>query len=246
MAAVGAWASRILPPVERGPRNSIVAARPAGPVGPRRFSFPVSLPRCGSSAGPTTASGPALNAVCARPRARCRWWSSASSSRRETMARMLADSPYLDAAPDLTRPRTCGQFHEQARRAMEGLGGWVVLSTPKADPQHAAPVRRPRCRGGRRKSTAFRSSPTTDADAGSEGSRQRRARRRRSRRRSQRGGAHAVERRPTVSPADLQRIVENQRMPADWITAVIDSERPDRGPPPRCRALGRPDVDATT
>ncbi len=50
-------------------------------------------------------------------------------SQRETVARFLADSTALDGAPNLTEA-DLRAFYEQARRATEGLGGWVVLSTP--------------------------------------------------------------------------------------------------------------------
>ena len=50
-------------------------------------------------------------------------------SRRETVARVLADSPYLDDAPHLT-DASVRNFYEQSRRATDGLDGWVVLSTP--------------------------------------------------------------------------------------------------------------------
>ena len=51
-------------------------------------------------------------------------------SKRETIARILADSPYLDSAPELSEA-DLRRFYEQARRAMEGIGGWVVLSTAR-------------------------------------------------------------------------------------------------------------------
>jgi len=50
-------------------------------------------------------------------------------SQRETVARFLADSTALDSAPNLSEA-DLRAFYEQARRATEGLGGWVVLSTP--------------------------------------------------------------------------------------------------------------------
>ncbi|MEO7335924.1 MAG: response regulator [Caldimonas sp.] len=51
-------------------------------------------------------------------------------SKRETVARILADSPYLDRAPDLS-DTDLRNFYEEARRAGQGLGGWVTLSSPK-------------------------------------------------------------------------------------------------------------------
>src|SRR5206468_3606814 len=49
--------------------------------------------------------------------------------KREIVARILAGSPYLDAGPNLP-PEDLRRFYEEARRVSEGLGGWVVLSSP--------------------------------------------------------------------------------------------------------------------
>jgi len=145
-------------------------------------------------------------------------------SQRETIARLLADSPYLDAAPDLTES-DLRNFYEQARRASDGLGGWVVLATPRA---HVLNTLRPfgealpRLVEGQTANFPFvTGSPKLSGLAKGVVSGQLAA--------SiqvpvTRRGATPLNVGFTISPLELQRLVESQRMPANWIGAVIDSE----------------------
>ncbi len=48
--------------------------------------------------------------------------------KRETIARLLADSPYLDGAPNLSAANRAA-FYAQAQRAGAGLGGWIALQS---------------------------------------------------------------------------------------------------------------------
>jgi signal transduction histidine kinase/CheY-like chemotaxis protein len=142
---------------------------------------------------------------------------------RETVARFLADSTALDNAPALSESdlRT---FYEQARRATEGLGGWVVLTTPTGqllNTQRPLGETLPQWAEGQGGFPFVMSEPALSGLA-----------------RGPTGGELAasiqvpVKRRGAtplnvglrVSPADLQRIVENQRMPREWIIAVIDRD----------------------
>ena len=141
-------------------------------------------------------------------------------SRRETVARILADSPLLDAAPDLA-PGDLERFYEQARRATEGIGGWVVLSTPQGPvlstrrpfgvpmPPGEPPLfqfvdRAPVLsgllpgQGGEARVAAFEVPVVRD-------------------------GRTPMNVGLAVPSADLQRLLNEQRMPEGWITAVVDS-----------------------
>ena len=145
-------------------------------------------------------------------------------SQRETIARLLADSPYLDAAPDLTES-DLRNFYEQARRASDGLGGWVVLATPRAQVLNTLrPLGEalPRLVEGQTANFPFvTGSPKLTGLAKGVVSGQLAA--------SiqvpvTRRGATPLNVGFTISPLELQRLVESQRMPASWIGAVIDSE----------------------
>jgi signal transduction histidine kinase/CheY-like chemotaxis protein len=144
-------------------------------------------------------------------------------NQRETVARLLADSPYLDAAPDLSES-DLRNFHEQARRASDGLGGWIVLSSPHSQvlntlrpPGEPLPSRP----GSEAASLQLvtdgpRLNPLTKGSVSGElaASIQVPVTRR---------GATPLNVVFTITPVELQRLVENQRMPAAWISAVIDS-----------------------
>jgi signal transduction histidine kinase/CheY-like chemotaxis protein len=145
-------------------------------------------------------------------------------SHRETIARLLADSPYLDAAPDLTES-DLRNFYEQARRASDGLGGWVVLATPRTQVLNTLrPFGEalPRLVEGQTANFPFvTGSPKLSGLAKGVVSGQLAA--------SiqvpvTRRGATPLNVGFTISPVELQRLLESQRMPANWIGAVIDSE----------------------
>jgi signal transduction histidine kinase/CheY-like chemotaxis protein len=144
-------------------------------------------------------------------------------AQRETVARFLADSTALDNAPALTEAdlRT---FYEQARRTTEGLGGWVVVSTPTGQVLNTSrPLgeKLPQGAEGEGGFAFVTSEPTLSGlGRGPTGDRlvasiQVPVKRR---------GATPLNVGFRVSPDDLQRIVENQRMPPEWISAVIDRD----------------------
>jgi signal transduction histidine kinase/CheY-like chemotaxis protein len=144
-------------------------------------------------------------------------------AQRETVARFLADSTALDNAPALTEAdlRT---FYEQARRTTEGLGGWVVVSTPTGQVLNTSrPLgeKLPQWAEGEGGFPFVTSEPTLSGlGRGPTGDRlvasiQVPVKRR---------GATPLNVGFRVSPDDLQRIVENQRMPPEWISAVIDRD----------------------
>jgi signal transduction histidine kinase/CheY-like chemotaxis protein len=144
-------------------------------------------------------------------------------AQRETVARFLADSTALDSAPALTEAdlRT---FYEQARRTTEGLGGWVVVSTPTGQVLNTSrPLgeKLPQWAEGEGGFPFVTSESTLSGlGRGPTGDRlvasiQVPVKRR---------GATPLNVGFRVSPDDLQRIVENQRMPPEWISAVIDRD----------------------
>ncbi|MDQ6679700.1 MAG: response regulator [Pseudomonadota bacterium] len=144
-------------------------------------------------------------------------------SRRETVARILADSPYLDGAPNLPEV-DLRRFDQQARRATDGIGGWVVLSTPEGQVLNTsrpfgAPLPQPIA--GEPASFPFvTGAPVLSAIGRDEVSGQMVS--------SfqvpvTRGGQTLMNVGLRLLPADLQRIVDMQRLPAGWITGVIDS-----------------------
>ena len=155
-------------------------------------------------------------------------------AQRVAVARMLAQSRWLDTAPNL-EAQQLASFEKQVQRALEGMGGWVELRTadgtvfdsrPGADVTLPAEpeslVDRPLVlplRGG---------SPAQGEVSG-----------------KALGGmgqpagedAHAalvqpVERQGqvvlnllvTLIPAELQRIVDAQRLPSDWVGTVTDDQ----------------------
>ncbi|HEX7441409.1 MAG TPA: cache domain-containing protein, partial [Caldimonas sp.] len=144
--------------------------------------------------------------------------------KRETVARVLADSPYLDAAPNLA-DADLRRFDEQARRATEGLGGWVALSTPQGQVLSTLHPRgealTPLAPGLPGAYPYAAEAPTLSAlIKGAVGGRLAAS--------LQmpviRDGKTLMNVGLTVPATELQRLVDSRRMPAGWITAVIDSE----------------------
>jgi signal transduction histidine kinase/CheY-like chemotaxis protein len=145
-------------------------------------------------------------------------------SKRETIARLLADSPYLDEAPDLSEANL-RNFHEQARRATEGLDGWVVLSSPKGPVLDTlgpagAGMQQPAAAEAGHLPFVIGDPRLLGLTPGASGDR-----------------LAAVFQVPVVRhgvtlmnvglaipPSLLQRLVDAQRMPASWTIAVIDRE----------------------
>ena len=143
--------------------------------------------------------------------------------RRETVARLLADSPYLDGAPNLT-PQDLRSFYEQARRATEGLDSWVVLSSPRGqllnthvpfDESKPVPTN---VQGGDfpfvtqgPKLTGLQRSRVTGKLVAS----------------FQvpviRNGGPYLNVGVRIRPGELQQLVDTQQLPAGWISGVIDA-----------------------
>jgi signal transduction histidine kinase/CheY-like chemotaxis protein len=161
--------------------------------------------------------------------------------KRETVARLLADSPYLDGAPNPS-DADLRRFYEQAKRATEGLGGWVVLSTPKGQVINTL---RP---FGEALPKRLESQPPVFPYATSGPQLSGMAKGRVSGQLIAsfqvpvvRNGQVVMNVGLTVLPADLQRLVAAQRLPADWFGAVLDSAGTlvAREPDP-ARWVGRP------
>jgi signal transduction histidine kinase/CheY-like chemotaxis protein len=139
--------------------------------------------------------------------------------KREIVARTLAGSPYLDAAPNVPAD-DLRRFYEEARRVTEGIGGWVVLSTPDrvlVDTSLPLPA-------ALTASAARLPFVTSDVHLSGLG------------RSASRGELVAVLQAPVrhdgsavlnvgvaLRPSELQRIVDSQPMPEGWITAVVDA-----------------------
>jgi signal transduction histidine kinase/ActR/RegA family two-component response regulator len=136
---------------------------------------------------------------------------------RAAVARVLAQSRWLDQAPEV-QPDELRQFAQLTRRALQGMGGWVELrdgrrtlfdSRQPVDAALPAPA-----------SLAWSETPQVlplldakDADGAHAAVVQP----------VQRGGATVLNLLVTIRPADLQRVIDAQGLPADWIGAVLDS-----------------------
>jgi signal transduction histidine kinase/ActR/RegA family two-component response regulator len=142
-------------------------------------------------------------------------------AQRATLARLLAQSRSLDDAAGLL-PADLRWFEQQARRALQDKEGWVELRGPQgtllntrmpdgARPAAGLPAGPP---------AALDDQPTTQARLLDD----------------QPGQAHAALVEPvvrqgrvllnlvvTLRPAELQRIVDRQRLPDTWVASVLDS-----------------------
>lgn len=145
-------------------------------------------------------------------------------AQRAAIARVLALARTLDSLPDIETAQL-QLLETQARRAMQGLEGWVVLSTqdevlfstrlPPSTGEETASSRRPRWAGA----PPLANRPMVGAlEPGHYG-----------------GPPHAsliqpVERRGhvlanlevTLLPLELQRLIHRQDLPQDWTAAVLD------------------------
>jgi signal transduction histidine kinase len=139
-------------------------------------------------------------------------------SHRAAVARVLAQSRWLDTAPDLG-PEQRVAFEQLALRALEGLGGWVELRTADG---LLLDTRHPPAAAMRSSAAALAQTPLVlplqTEDGVSE--------------------AHAAVVQPvkrdgsvvlnlliTLVPQELQHIIDAQKLPADWVGTVMD----DRG-----------------
>ena len=161
--------------------------------------------------------------------------------RRETVARLLADSPYLDGAPNLST-HELRSFYEQARRATEGLGSWVVLSTPNGQlidtraPFGSATPPSPNLPGddfpfvtqGPVMTGLVRGRAPGELTASFQAP-------------VIRNGVPYLNVAVRMRPNELQRVVDSQRLPAGWISGVIgaDGFMVARRPDPE-RWIGQP------
>ncbi|NUZ05529.1 response regulator [Piscinibacter koreensis] len=144
-------------------------------------------------------------------------------ARRETIARMLSESPYLDAAPNLA-PADLANFYAQAQRATQGIDGWIVLSTPD---QQLINSRRPlgeplpqRVPGQPPLYPFATDKPLLSGLATGRINGELAA--------SMqvpviRNGSAPLNVGLTVRPAEMQRLIDEQKLPAGWNAAIIDS-----------------------
>ncbi len=142
-------------------------------------------------------------------------------SQRAAIARVLSAAPIFDAAPRAA-PAMLAEFEEQARRAMDGMEGGVVLSTPERvllDTRGRA--------GGSPVRTAtplpWVTEPfigTVKRDTGAGGEELTIALVQPVRRKGETVFNLAV----TMLPGEMQRLLDQQRLPADWYGTVMDSK----------------------
>ncbi len=137
-------------------------------------------------------------------------------TRRATLARLLAQSPWLDASPEIG-PAELDAFAQQAARALEGVDGWIEL-------RDAAGVRLDTRGAARPPAAGTTAEPLADLPlvrpllAGSD------------------DDAHAAVVEPVqrdgrtvanivfaLRPSELQQVVDRQRLPPGWIGAIVDS-----------------------
>ena len=140
-------------------------------------------------------------------------------SKRAAIARVLSAAPIFDAEPRAV-PAMLAELEEQARRAMDGMEGGVVLSTPDrvlldtrgsatqpamrlpwvTEPFIGTVKREPGAGGGADELTVALVQPV--------------------RRRGETVFNLAV----TMLPQEMQRLLDQQRLPADWYGTVMDSK----------------------
>ena len=143
-------------------------------------------------------------------------------AQRASVARALSLLPELDAAPELSAA-ALERFEQQVRRALGGMAGWVELHLPPGSAALAVPTDPGvlRLLPSEERLASARVLPLVRAAAAtSAGGGEWRA-----------GLLHPVVRNGTVQvnlavtilPVELQRTLDEQRLPAHWNHAVIDS-----------------------
>ena len=144
--------------------------------------------------------------------------------KRALIARILAESPYLDGAPQLSEEEL-RRFHQQSVRATDGSEGWVVLSTRERQVLNTSrpfgaplPVRRPDERVPPRFVTDRLL--LTPLGLGRLSGRQVASFQMPVRR----GGDTVLNVGVTLLPGELQQLVDSQRVPEQWTVAVTDTE----------------------
>jgi len=141
-------------------------------------------------------------------------------NQRAAIARMLSLSPTLDDGPQIDIAPLL-LFDQQARRAISGLAGWVQLSLPgrvlldtrlpagtvppagPPDPNGEALAEQP-------VTGPLRSAPAHDVPYAAIVQP------------VQRNGRTLLNVTVTILPEELQRIIDAQHLPADWVGAVLD------------------------
>ena len=141
-------------------------------------------------------------------------------TRRAAIARVLSSSRLLDHGPDIPADNLAS-FELQARRAMQGMEGWVELDSstlalldtrlPSGAPP--PPVRQP---GARQLVERPLIGPLEAASTGGD-------LRAAAIQPVERNGRTVLNVSVTIVPAELQRIIDHQHLLAGWVAAIVDS-----------------------
>ena len=162
---------------------------------------------------------------------------------RAAVARVLAQSRMLDAAPDIAAPQL-EAFEQQAQRALVGLGGWIELYSAERELLNTA--REAGRAGAQAPPRALLSGPRFGPLVADPSNGQLRA--------SvvvpvERNGRTLLNLALMLRPDEVQRAVDEMRLPSDRVAAVLDPNgnivarhpariaRPGDSAPPALRAL---------
>jgi signal transduction histidine kinase len=138
-------------------------------------------------------------------------------SQRAAIARVLSSSRTLETAPEVSEHQLA-TFERQARRAMDGLNGWVELRSAQGELLTTAPAADPSPRSGTAVAPKFYEQPVVlplNRHGGAEHASVVQP--------IQRDGRAVLNLAVTIVPAELQRILDQQRLPTDWVATVVDS-----------------------
>jgi signal transduction histidine kinase len=140
-------------------------------------------------------------------------------TQRAAIAKLLSLSRAFDAGPDLTGT-DLRAFEEQARRALEDIGGWVVLTSERGEllnTRFAPGDGRPepeRHTGSLRQQSAVLPLAPRSSDGGFEASIVQPV---------VRNGRTVFNVAVKIRPSDLQKIIDQQAVPPDWVASLIDN-----------------------
>ena len=156
-------------------------------------------------------------------------------SQRAIVVRALSGSGLLDSAPHLS-PSALRDFDQQARRALTGLEGWLelrsdshVLVNTRYPPEAAPRVGPVPALLGSPAIEPLRQDTLTDIQYAALVQP------------VLRDGAPVLNLSLTVLPHELQRLIDEQRLPSGWLAAIIDSQgRVVARHPGGSRYIGRP------
>ena len=140
-------------------------------------------------------------------------------NRRSMLAKVLAQSRWLDDAPNLS-PADLQQFEQQARRGLQGVEGWLVLRTPDrvlldtrlpegVMPPAVSVSADPWVDIGQVRPLQALADPAAAYAAVVEPVR--------------RHNRVLLNLQLTMRPAELQRIIDRQHLPAGWTGVILDS-----------------------